>query len=132
VPELLLEGIEVYRLGKELGGAELARAPAPLVVAIGRHHDHRVFRPSLLDLAQQHQPIRARHVDVGKDHDQLRADAIGQLFERAFGRIGKMEHANPLPDLAAKALPKQFGDIGLIIDNQNADAHAALPVDVLC
>ena len=39
-----LQQIEIDRLGDELGGAEFA-GPAPaLVVAIGRHHDHRQIR----------------------------------------------------------------------------------------
>ena len=32
----------------------------------------------------------------------------------------------------AKALPEQFGDVGLVVDDQNTQAHAALPVVAPC
>jgi hypothetical protein len=36
------------------------------------------------------------------------------------------------PEFAKKALAEQFGDLGLIVNNEDADAHAALPLAVLC
>ena len=37
-------------------------------------------------------------------------------------------HILALPHLAAKTLAEQLGDVGLVIDDQDADAHAA-PLD---
>ena len=39
-----------------------------------------------------------------------------------------MQDIGDLARLAAKVLTEQLGDIGLIIDNQDADAHALLSV----
>ena len=83
-----------------------------------------------LDLAQQGQPVHAGHVDVGQDDDQLRLDPLGELVQRLLARAGEMQHIGALAHLAAKALAEQFGDIGFVIDDQDADAHAALPVAV--
>jgi hypothetical protein len=38
-----------------------------------------------------------------------------------------VHHVSALARLAAKALAEQFRDIGLVIDNNDAGAHAALP-----
>ena len=36
-----------------------------------------------------------------------------------------MQHIGVMPRLAAKALAEQFGDIGFVVDDQDADAHDA-------
>ena len=38
-----------------------------------------------------------------------------------------MQDIGALVRLAAKVLAEQLGDIGLVVDNQDADAHALLP-----
>jgi hypothetical protein len=43
-----------------------------------------------------------------------------------------MHNVGSLSRLSAKALTEQFGDVGLIFDDEDADAHAALPLAVLC
>ena len=43
-----------------------------------------------------------------------------------FTRIGEMQDIGALARLAAKVLTEQLGDISLVIDNQDADAHALL------
>ena len=80
-----------------------------------------------LDLAQQGQPVHAGHVDVGQDDDQLRLDPLGELVQRLLARAGEVQHIGALAHFAAEALAEQFGDIGLVIDDQDADAHAAPP-----
>src|SRR4030095_4566454 len=40
--------------------------------------------------------------------------------------MGEMQHIEALANLAAKALAEQVGDVGLVIDHQDADAHAGL------
>jgi hypothetical protein len=44
-----------------------------------------------------------------------------------FTRIGEMQDIGALARLAAKLPTEQLGDIGPVIDNQDADAHALLP-----
>ena len=56
LPQLLLQQIEIDRLGEELGGAAFARHPAALIVAIGGHHHDRQIGAALLDLGQQLSP----------------------------------------------------------------------------
>src|SRR6266851_9807351 len=41
-----------------------------------------------------------------------------------------MHHVVTLADLAAKALAKQVSDIGFVVHDKNAGAHAAAPVPV--
>ena len=42
-------------------------------------------------------------------------------------RIGEMQDIGALARLATKLLMEQLGDIGLVIDNQDADAYALFP-----
>jgi hypothetical protein len=37
-----------------------------------------------------------------------------------------VHHVFALTQLAAEALPEQLGDVGLVIDDQDANAHAGL------
>ena len=46
-----------------------------------------------------------------------------KLLERLLARESEMQHIGTLAGLAAKALAEQVGDIGLVIDDQNADGH---------
>src|SRR5215831_10029710 len=130
--KLGLQEIEIGRLGDELGGAILAGQAPPLIVAIGGHHHHRQIGPPCLDLAQQLQPVDDRHVYVRQDHDQLRLDARGKLVECFLTRIGEMQDIGALAHLATKLLAEQLGDIGLVIDDQDADGHLPLPAGVAC
>jgi hypothetical protein len=50
-----------------------------------------------------------------------------RLVERFLSRRGEMQDIGALARLAAKPLTEQLGDIALIIDNQDADAHVLLP-----
>src|SRR5579864_3739115 len=50
--KLRLEGVEIDRLGEELGRTEVIGTAPPLVVAIGGHHHHLQVREALLDLSQ--------------------------------------------------------------------------------
>jgi len=43
-----------------------------------------------------------------------------------------LQDIGALARLAAKLLTEQLGDIGPVIDNQNADAHALRPVSDRC
>ena len=72
-------------------------------------------------------PVHAGHVDVAEDHDQRRLDAVGELIERLLAGDGEVQHVGALAHLAAEALAEKIGDIRFVVDNKNADAHAALP-----
>ena len=73
-PQLLLQPIDIDRLGEELGGPQFAGSAAPLVVTVGGYDHHRELGEPLLDLARQVQPVHPRHVDVRQNDDQLRLD----------------------------------------------------------
>src|SRR5204862_7590911 len=82
--------------------------------------------PPGVGLAQQAQPVHARHVDVRQDDDQLGLSPVRQLVERLFAGRGKVQHIGAAARLAAKALAKHLGHIGLVINDEDAKAHAAL------
>ena len=44
-------------------------------------------------------------------------DPVRQLVESLFAGGREMQHIGALPHLAAKALAKQVGDIGLVVDH---------------
>jgi hypothetical protein len=94
-----------------------------LVVTVRRHHHHRQIGPALLDLSEQIQSVHLGHVDVREDHDQRRLYPVAQQVQRLAARVGEMHHIGAVARLAAKLLAEQLGDIGLVIDNQDADAH---------
>src|SRR6516165_9059588 len=94
--------------------------------------DHSGFNPKeysqigkTSDLAQQHEAVHAGYL-MSEDHDELRPNAVCELRERLLGRRGKVQHIAALSDLAAGVLLKQVGNIGLVVDSEDADAHAAL------
>ena len=59
----------------------------------------------------------------------LRLDARGKLVECFLTRIREMQDIRALARLAAKLLAEQLDDIGLVVDNQDADAHMAIISD---
>jgi hypothetical protein len=122
--QLLLQPIEIDRLGEELESAKFAGAALALVVAIGGHHHDRQVRPLPLDLAQKFEPIHARHVDVREQYDQLRLYLPGKLVEGLFCRAREAHHIDAVARLAAKPLAEEIGDIGFVVDNQDADRDA--------
>src|SRR5262249_54878983 len=69
-PDLLLQEIEIDRLGNECRGAVFACSAPPFLIAIGCDHHDRRRRPRLFDLTQQCQPVHSRHIDVGQDYDE--------------------------------------------------------------
>jgi hypothetical protein len=56
-----------------------------------------------------------------------RLEVLCQSVQSIFAGSHEMHHVLALPCLSAKPLPKQVGDIGLIIDNQDACATRRLP-----
>ena len=126
--ELALEGVEVDRLGDEVGGSVFAGFPPPLVVTIGRNHDHRQFGMAPLDLLKQPQSVHARHIDVRQHDDQLGPDAVVELSQGLLRRGGEVHDVLALPHLAAEALAKQLGHVRFVIHNHDADAHRS-PLD---
>ena len=95
--------------GEKLGSAQLIGAAAALIVAVGGHHHDHQIRKALFDLAQQLQPVNARHVDLRQDRDQSRFDAAGELAQCVLTRIGEVHRVRPLPHLAAETLAIQLG-----------------------
>ena len=120
-PQANLQEIEIDRLGDEFSRAAFGGAATPLVVAIGGQHHHRQFRPPLLDLPQERQPVHSGHIDVRQDDDQLRLDLARKTLKRLRGREREMQHVDALPHLAPKLLAEQLRDIGFVIDNQDAN-----------
>jgi hypothetical protein len=51
---------------------------------------------------------------------------VGQLVEGVLARVGKVHHIGAATHLAAKALAKKLGDIGFVVDHEDADTHAVL------
>ena len=49
-----------------------------------------------------------------------------------LARRGEMQHVPALAHLAAKALAKQIGHVGLVVDDQNAEPHALNLLDAGC
>src|SRR5258708_4037300 len=124
--KVLLQELEVDRLGDEIRRTARVGHAAPFVVAIGGHHHDRQLWPALLDLAQQSEPVHSGHVDVGQDDDQLRPNALAQHAERSLARAREMQHVEALSHFATEALAKQLRHVGLVVDDQNADAHAGV------
>ena len=53
-------------------------------------------------------------------------DPAVQQLQRRLARGGEVHDVGALAKLAAEALAEQLGDIGLVIDNNDTGAHAAL------
>src|SRR5216683_604069 len=92
LPQLLLQPIEVDRLGEKLGSAEVAGAASALVVAIRRHHHDREGGEPLFDFAQQRQPVHPRHVDVGQNDNQFRLDFARKSLKYLIPRCREVHH----------------------------------------
>ena len=105
----------------------IAGQASPLIVAIGVTIITGRSGRRVLIWRSKLQSVHNRHVYVRLDHPQPRLDACGKLVECFLTRIGEMQDVGALARLAAKVLTEQLGDIGLVIDNQDADAHASLP-----
>src|SRR5437660_267672 len=81
-----------------------------------------------------HSPLRRRSAGrpgSGHSHpDVLIACSRKLVAERLLARDGEMHHVVALADLAAKALTEKIGDIGFVVHDKYAGAHAAAPVPV--
>jgi hypothetical protein len=51
-------------------------------------------------------------------------------IERLFAGGGEVQNISSLPSFAAKPLAKHFRDIGLVVDDENAETHEVVPVIV--
>jgi len=60
-----------------------------------------------------------------RNHNQLRLDSANETFERFRSRERKLQRIGALPRLVAKMLAEQIGDIGFVVDNQDAYGHDA-------
>ena len=56
----------------------------------------------LLDLAEQLQPVHARHVDVGEDRDEGRLDFTREPVQRLRTGSSVMQHIRALAGLTPK------------------------------
>src|SRR5208282_1125357 len=76
---------------------------------------------------QQFDSAHSRHVDVGEDENEprslRRADALQSLVRGLREFHGEARRAQ----LLAELLAEEFGDIGLIVDDQNQRAHDPAP-----
>src|SRR5439155_11351332 len=66
------------------------------------------------------------HIDVRQNDDQFGADPVRQLIERLLAGGSEMQDIGALPRLAAEALAKHLGDVGLVVDDEDAEAHAVM------
>src|SRR5215472_12904070 len=87
---------------------------------------------TLLDLAEQLQPVHAGHVDVGEDRDQRGLDFTCEPIQRLCPGGGVMQHIRPLAGLTAKPLPKKLSHVGFVVHDRDADAHDAASAVVPC
>src|SRR6516165_11273222 len=127
LPQPFFELIEIDRFSDEFSSAQFAGASAPPIVAIGGHHHHRQVGEALLDLLEKLQPVHSGHVDVRKDREQVWFNRLVEELKGLVARVGEMHHVGAVACFAAKVLTEQVGHIGLVIDNQDADAHVLLP-----
>jgi hypothetical protein len=72
---------------------------------------------------EQLQSVHPRHVDVRKDHDQLRLDTLAQLLQSVLARVGEMHDIGAGPHLTTKPLAEQLCNIGLVVDHEDANGH---------
>src|ERR1700722_2757644 len=117
------QNVEVDRLGHKISCPILGGAPPSFIVSISGQHHHRELGSPLLDLPQERQAVHSGHIDVRQDHDPLRLDFAGKTLQRFRSGKRKIQDINALPRLATKLLPKQDRDVGLVIDNQDANRH---------
>src|SRR5262249_44708795 len=129
----LLQLVEVDRLGDELGSSEFAGTASSLIVAVGRHHHHRQIGATMFNFAEQFQSVHARHVDIREYRNEGGLDFRRKSVQSLVARCSEMHHVLAFPSFAAKPLPKQIGDIRLVVDDQDTYTHdAASPKIVLC
>src|ERR1700732_808125 len=69
-------------------------------------------------------PFISRH--SGRPSPPGMAVARQETLQRRLAGKSEVQHVNALAHLAAKALAEQIGDIGLVINDQNADCHGTL------
>src|SRR5262249_33662234 len=125
--KLPLEDVKIDGFGDEIRRTLIMGHAAALLVPIRRYHHHREFRPTELDLTQKRQPIHARHINVRQDDDQLRPYTLTQHLESCFARLGEVHDVGALPDFTPKLLAKKFGNVGLVIHDEDTHAHHSPP-----
>src|SRR6516164_4911947 len=86
-------------------------------------------RPRPLDLAQQHEAVHAGHLTSERITMSCGRMPSASLASASLAQEAKLA---ALSDLAADVLLKQVGNIGLVVDSEDADAHAALPAAMAC
>src|SRR5215469_10521222 len=62
-------------------------------------------------------------VDVGEHRDQRRLDFTREPTQCFGPGCRVMQHISALAGLATKPLPKKLRHVGLVVDDENADAH---------
>ena len=120
-----LEVGEVDRLGQEIEGAAVHRRADVGHVAIGGDDDGRKLLLGLLQLLQQRQAVHARHVDVAHHHVD-----VGVRFderERLEPVMREQEAHGAVADLAAEFLHDERFEVRLVVDDEDARGHAAIP-----
>jgi hypothetical protein len=113
------EVAEVHGLGDEIERPSVHRGAQVGHVAIGRDDDRPHRGLSLAQFVQQGKAIHHGHVDV--EQHQLDVRLRRQHCQGFLPVMGKAEGELPGTDLAAKPLPDQRLEIGLVIDAEDFD-----------
>jgi hypothetical protein len=69
----------------------------------------------------------AGHVDVGQDQNQGFACGIADALQGAIRRLRKIHFEAVVAQIAPELLAKQHLDIGLVVNNENKEAHEFAP-----
>ena len=102
-------------------------------VAIGRDDDRAHRRAPFVQFVEQREPVHDRHVDI-EEHEVDVGFGV-QRGQCLFAVMGEAECELLLADLAAKTLPDQKLEVGLVVDGKNLggiDQCGALQVNGAC
>ena len=108
---------EIDGLGDKIEGPPVHRGAQVGHVAIGGDDDRPHRRFSLAQFVQQGETVHHRHVDV--EQHQFDVWLRGEHVQGFLAVMGKTEGVLLVADLAAKTLPNQGLEIGLVIDAED-------------
>ncbi len=112
---------EIDRLGDEVEGAAVHRGAQIGHVAIGRDDDCAHLVVLLAQPRKKGQTVHHRHVDV--EHHQIDVRLSGEHLERFRAVPREARSKLALANLPAEAMGQLQLEIGLVVDDQDADGH---------